>query len=216
MKLRAGVLVLIVSLIATVFYLVNRVNSVNAERDAWMAQAALNDSLHQIEAGRYQRAAVTVTTLRQLRSTYEDSLPKLHTDLRNLRAKEQLYLRAIATLEADTTVAVAVTDTIIVEGGTTVSRVTFELEFEGCTVSGYTRTPPSYAEATVSYKPIPLSVVISELRDGSLQTNVETAPWVTIGALDTFFMRKEPSWLQRKLPWFALGLGIVLGHWLGG
>lgn len=215
MKLRTGSILLIVALATIVAYLGNRLNSANTERDAWMRTAAQRDTLHQIEAGRYQRAAVELDNERQLRAVLADSLPKLLGELNDLRAEVQQYVRVIATMEADTA-SVSATDTVYVEQGTSVSRVDFALSFDGCTIKGYTRTPPPYAEGIVSYAPIPLSIVISELRDGSLRTNVETAPWIKIDQLNTSFVRKKPSWFARKLPWIAFGAGYILGLFGGG
>lgn len=186
--------------------------SLRAQRDAWRRKAALNDSLHQIDAGRFQRAAVALENERQLRAAYEDSFPLLYREMRNLKARERVYVRTIATMEADTAVTTASDTVYISTEGINVSRVDFHLDFDGCIVDGFTITPPPRALAKIVYKPIPISVFISQLRDGSLQTNVETEPWVIISELNTSIVVPKPSWLTRKLPWITFAGGFLLSE----
>lgn len=210
MKLRTVVIIVIVGLFAGLLIGGVFTTRLRAQRDLWMAQAALNDSLHQLEAGRFQRAAVALDSERQLRAAYEDSFPSLYRELRRFKANEMVYVRAIAKLEADTA-TVAATDTVYIYEGTTVSRVDFDLDFDGCKVEGFTITPPPRASVSIFYKPIPLHIFISQLRDGSFQTNVETEHWVRISELNTSIVVKKPGWLKRKLPWITLVGGYILG-----
>jgi len=56
--------------------------------------------------------------------------------------------------------------------------------------------------------------VFSQLKDGSFQTNVETASWVEISALDTRVLQRPKSWLRRNHPWIA-SIGIlVIWEWI--
>jgi len=123
--------------------------SLRRQRDAWMRQAALNDSLHQLDAGRYQRAAVALDSERQLRATLKDSLPLLYKELRQVRAESRLYVQTIATLRSDTLRATA-TDTVYISTeGINISRVDFQLNYDGATVTGFTTTPPPEVVAQI-------------------------------------------------------------------
>jgi len=181
-----------------------------------MRQAALNDSLHQLDAGRYQRAAVALDSERQLRATLKDSLPLLYKELRQVRAESRVYVQTIATLRSDTLRATA-TDTVYISTeGINVSRVDFQLDYDGATVTGFTTTPPPEVVAQIDYKSIPLSIIVSELRDKSWQANVETAPWVEILELNTLVVPQRPGlWMKYRHLVFLAG-GIWLGKLLFG
>lgn len=181
-----------------------------SETRAWMRQAAMNDSLHQLSEGRYQRAAVAVDRERDLRSALKDSLPELHRELRRVRAREHAYISTIADLQTIVAQGSA-TDTVIVTvEGDSIYQVSFMFQQPGIRVEGWTRTPPPVYRIQVEHDPIPLHLVISELRDGSWQTNVETAPWVEISALNTQVLSRRPGWWARNKLWIGVGLGAVM------
>lgn len=182
--------------------------SMRDQRDAWMRTAAERDTLHRDADGRYHQAAAELENVRQMRAAYRDSFPDLYEENRRLRAKEQMYVGMIATLESDTA-AVSATDTVYVEGGVRVSRVDFRLEYDGAVVTGHTTTPPPRAEARIDYEPIPLTVLVSQLPDKSWRTNVETAPWVRILSLDARVVPRRPSWLEQHDFEIGVGLGAV-------
>lgn len=84
----------------------------------------------------------------------------------------------------------------------------FEYRGPGIRIDGWTRTPPPIYQLYVRHDPIPLHLVVSQLRDGSWRTNVETAPWVEISALDTRVVPQKPGWWMRN----RHGLVSVLGR----
>jgi len=182
-----------------------------SEIRAWQRQAALNDSLHQIEAGRYQRAAVVLERERDLRHTLQDSLPDLHRELRRLRANTRDYISTIAQLQ-DLVAEGSATDTVYVSPATgdTVHRVDFEHTQPGIRIQGFTITPPPRYQLRAQFDPIPMHIVVSELRNGSLQANVEVPPWVDISSLDTRIVRRPKSWLRKNHPWImSVGLLVI-------
>ena len=186
-----------------------------SEVRAWQRQAALNDSLHQIEAGRYQRAAVAIERERDLRRVLQDSLPDLYRELRDLRADTRDYIHTIAQLQ-DLVAEGSATDTVYVSPATgdTIHRVDFEHTQPGIRIQGFTITPPPRYQLRAHFEPIPLHIIVSQLRDGSFQANVETAPWVEISALDTRVVQRPKSWLRRNHPWIAsIGL-LVVWEWI--
>lgn len=183
--------------------------SMRRQRDAAIRQAALNDSLHKTDEGRYKRAAVELENVRQMRAAYRDSFPDLYEENRELKAKERVYIQTIVSLRADTA-SVTATDTVYVSTeGINISRVDFQLEYDGATVTGHTTTPPPRAEARIEYKQISLTVLVSQLRDRSWQANVETAPWVEISALNTQVVPYRPGWWTRHKFEIGIGLGAV-------
>jgi len=211
MRLRGGIILLVIGLVLAIVYLGGQARRLSSERNAWIRQAALNDSLHQLDAGRYQRVAVELDNERYLRATLKDSLPVLHRELRRIRAREHSYVYTIASLQSDTARVVA-TDTVYVStGGINVSRVDFQFDYDGATVTGFTTTPPPEATARIEYRPIPFSIVVSQLRDRSWRTNVETAPWVEISVLNTQVVPQQPGWWARNRHWVTLASGFVLG-----
>jgi len=182
--------------------------SMRRQRDAWKLVAAERDTLHKDADGKYHRAMAELENVRQMRATYRDSFPDLYEENRRLKAREQVLVQAIARMESDTT-AVSATDTVYVEEGVRVSRVDFQLEYEGATVTGHTTTPPPRAEARIDYRPIPLTILVSQLRDKSWRTNVETAPWVEILSLDARVVPYRSSWLERHDFEIGIGIGVV-------
>ena len=72
------------------------------------------------------------------------------------------------------TVTVTATDTVYADPG--VSRVDFTLSFDAGAVEGHTLTPPPRASGILTLHPIPITVVTSELPDGSWQTDVTLPP----------------------------------------
>jgi len=91
-----------------------------------------------------------------------------------------------------------------------VHRVDFEHTQSGIRIHGFTVTSPPRYQLRAQFVPIPLHFVISELKDGSLQTNVETAPWVKIFTLDTRFVRRPKTWWERNRLWI-LHVAVVMG-----
>lgn len=201
-------IVAILLAIALVWGLFDRANQ-RSETRAWIRQAAMNDSLHELADGRYQRAAVQLEKERDLRSALKDSLPDLHRELRRIRAREHSYISTIADLH-DVIAEGSATDTIIVTvEGDSIYQVSFEYQQPGIRIEGWTRTPPPVYQLHAWHDPIPLHLIISELRDGSWQTNVETAPWVEISALNTQVVPRRPGWWQRNKLWVGAGLGYL-------
>ena len=186
----------------------------NDEIQAWIHQAALSDSLHLLAAGRYQRAAVELDNEKQLRATLKDSLPTLHRELQRIRAREHSYVSTIAELQ-DIVATGTGRDTIIVTAaGDSIHQVEFQYSQPGIRIDGWTRTPPPIYQLQVRHDPIPLHLVVSQLRDGSWRTNIETAPWVEISALDTRVVPRKPSWWMRNRHWITLGGGFLVGGWI--
>ncbi len=181
-----------------------------SEIRAWQRQAALNDSLHQIADGRYQRAAVVLERERDLRRTLQDSLPELHRELRDLRADTRDYISTIAHLQDLIAAGAAVESVFVHVSGDTVHQVRFAVHENGVSVQGWTRTPPPVYQLHVQHDPIPLHLVVSQLRDGSWQTNIETAPWVEISSLDTRVLHRPRTWWERNRLWI-LPVAAVMG-----
>lgn len=199
--------------IALVWGLFDRANQ-RSETRAWMRQAALNDQLHQLADGRYQRAAVAIDRERDLRHTLEDSLPTLHRELRRIRAQEHSYISTIVRLQ-EIVASGSATDTVIITAaGDSIYQVSFEYQQPGIRIDGWTRTPPPVYQLHVQHDPIPLHLVVSQLRDGSWQTNVETAPWVEISALNTRVVPRRPGWWVRNRHWITFGAGVLIGTWI--
>ncbi len=105
----------------------------------------------------------------------------------------------------------AIDTVIITAAGDSVHQVSFEYSQPGIRIEGWTRTPPPVYKIQVTHDPIPLHLVVSQLRDGSWQTNVETAPWVEISALDTQVVPRRPTWWQRNKLWIGAGFGLLTG-----
>jgi len=205
--------VLTVVLVAVVALTMCQNQRLRANAGHWRNVAAHRDSLHQDAEGRVHTAAATVESFRDLRRVYGDSLSEIRRENRRLRAREREFISVVAGYEADT-VYVPATDTVYVEGGASISRVDFELEFDHATVTGYTLTPPPVAHGTIQYEPISLGIVLSQLRDSSYRVDVQGPPELDIRVLDATVVDRPKSWLRRNHPWIAsIGL-LVIWEWI--
>ena len=179
------------------------------ELAVWIRTAANRDTLHQLADGRYQRAAVALDRERELRAVLRDSLPVLHQELRRIRARESSYIHTIATLQDVVASGSAIDTVIITAAGDSVHQVAFEYSQPGIRIEGWTRNPPPVYQLQVTHDPIPLHLVVSQMRDGSWRTNVETAPWVEISGLDTRVVLRRPTWWQRNRLWILPVVAVV-------
>ncbi len=185
-----------------------------AELSSWIQTAAQRDDLTQLAIGRYKRAVVELERVRDIRAALRDSFPELHSELRRIRAREMAYISTIANLQEVVAMGAAVDTVIITVSGDSIHQVAFEYSQPGIRIDGWTRTPPPIYQLRVRHDPIPMSLVISQLRDRSWQVNVETAPWIEISSLNTSVIPQRLTLWQKNRHWIFLGVGTMLGRWM--
>jgi len=188
--------------------------------DAALALAAQRDTLRLVAEDSthavYEQLGTELDNQRQINAVLRDSIPPLYDRLRMLGAEIRTHTSTIIELE-DLLASGAGTDTVIISaGGDSVHQVSFDHQEQGIGIKGWTRSPPPTYQLTIRRDPIPISVTISELRSGAINTNITAPPWVNITLAETMFDRYKPGWFKRNLPWITLTGGLILGIYLAG